>query len=109
MVKSMTDEILAELRTIRTLLALDKEPQLQEYMDELDSSHERVLEEFSYTEWRPLPTADLAEELDISKRTVQLKVGDLIDFHLVERRGSGSGSEYRKTGLLHAAELVTER
>ncbi|GAB3679661.1 hypothetical protein GCM10028857_01340 [Salinarchaeum chitinilyticum] len=105
----MTDEkILSELRTIRTLLALDKEERLNERLNGHSDIQEQVLDQLSDENWAQLPTADLADEHDVSKKTIQNHVGDLIDDGLIERKGQGGGIEYRKTGLLSAAELVAD-
>jgi response regulator of citrate/malate metabolism len=100
------EEILAELRTIRTLLALDKEEELNDIMSGINEVEEAIIEEVD-DEWSSLPTSEIAEECDVTDRTVQRRAGDLEESHLLEKQGSAAGTEYRETGLLSAAELVS--
>lgn len=103
----MTDEeILTELRTIRTLLALEKEGRLEEIVSELSDTQKDIIDELDYNEWRRGFSAELAEEHDVSKRQVQRDTKELVANGLVERQGSGPGTEYRKSALLRAADLV---
>jgi predicted transcriptional regulator len=103
----MTDEdILSELRTIRTLLTLDKEERLIELLEDLDEVQEDILEELEYRDWSSGFKENVAESRDVSKRTVQRGISDLIEKNLVEKRGAGRGVEYRKSGLMRAANLV---
>jgi len=101
-------EILSELKAIRSLLALDKEERLQKMLDDLDEKHERVLEELSFTDWKTSEEfkGTLAEELDTSKRTIKRKLDDLASMQLVESRGEYSGTEYRKSGMLKAIDEI---
>lgn len=99
-------KILAELRTIRTLLSIDKEQRLNEMTSGLSDIQEQVLDELA-EEWSAIPTSDIAEQHDVSKRTVQRQVGELEEMNLVEKKGAGGGTEYRTTGLSRAAELVS--
>jgi len=100
------EEILAELRTIRTLLALDKEEELNGILNGLDDVEQALVEEID-DEWGSLPTEEIAEECDVGERTVRRRISDLQETHLIERQGNGSGTKYRETGLLRAAELIT--
>lgn len=100
------EEILAELRTIRTLLALDKEEELNGILNGLDEVEEEIIERVS-DEWEGLSSSEIADECDVGDRTVQRRIGSLEEANLIEKRGSGRGTEYRETGLLRAAELVT--
>lgn len=103
----MTDkEILTELRTIRTLLTLEKEDRLEEIVSELSDIQEDILDELDYNEWRRGFSAELAESHDVSKRHVQRETKDLVAKGLLERQGSGSGTEYRKSALMRAANLI---
>lgn len=100
----MTDEeILAELRTIRTLLALDKEERLRELTPELSEIQKTILDELDYSEWRSLPTSDIAESHNTSTTTVRNHRDELVENSMVFQNGTGSGTEYRKTGLLRSA------
>lgn len=99
------EEILAELRTIRTLLVLDKEEELDGILNGLSEVQQKIIEEVN-DEWNTLPTSEIADECDVSTNTVRRGAGDLIERHLIERRGRGSGTEYRETGLLRAVELT---
>ena len=99
------EEILAELRTIRTLLALDKEKELNELFEELDEVEHALLEAVD-NNWDSLPTADIASECGVGNRTVQRRANNLVDLHLLEKRREGNGTEFRGTGLLTAAEIV---
>lgn len=100
------DDILSELRTIRTLLTLDKEDRLMELVDNLNGVQEEALEKLEFEEWSSGFTENIAESRDVSERTVQRAINDLVDKNLVEKRGSGRGTEYRKSELLRAAKLV---
>lgn len=106
----MTDEeILTELRTIRTLLSLDKEEKLEEICDDLNEVQEDILDELGAEEWKSGFSANLAEKHDISKRTVQRHLSDLTDRNMVEKVGDGGGAKYRRSALLQAAESVGVR
>lgn len=98
------EEILAELRTIRTLLALDKKEELNGILNGLDEVEQAIIEKVG-DEWNGLSTSEIADELDVGDRTVQRRIGDLEEANLIEKRGSGRGTEYRETGLLRAADL----
>ena len=100
------EETLAELRTIRTLLALDKEEELNRILNGLDEVEEEIVERIG-DEWGGLSFSAVADECDVSDRTVQRRTRNLEEANLIEKRGSGRGTEYRETGLLRAAELVT--
>lgn len=100
------EEILAELRTIRTLLALDKEEELNRILNGLDEVEEEIIERVS-DEWSRISSSEIADEHDVADRTVQRRIGNLEEANLIERRGSAGGTEYRETGLLRAAELIS--
>ncbi|MFC6757686.1 MULTISPECIES: DeoR family transcriptional regulator [Haloarcula] len=100
------EEILAELRTIRTLLALEKEEELNGILNGLDEVEQALVGEID-DEWGSLATEEIAEECDVGERTVRRRVGNLEEIHLIERQGNRSGTKYRETGLLRAAELIT--
>lgn len=99
------EEILAELRTIRTLLALDKEEELDEIMNNLDEVEQAIIKKLDNA-WGSLPTSEIAEECNVANRTVQRRIKRLEKSHLIEKQGNVGGREYRETGLLRAAELV---
>jgi len=104
----MTDEdILSELRTIRTLLAFDKQDELSEIIEALDEEQKVFLDELEAS-WTSVSTKAVAEEADVSKRTVQRGVGELVEMNLIQKQGNGRGTKYRTTGLYKAAELVTD-
>jgi DNA-binding MarR family transcriptional regulator len=100
------EEILAELRTIRTLLAIDKKEELEELTTDLSELQEHLLNRLEHTEWHSLPTSEIAEEFETTTRTVQKHRSDLENKNLVEKDGDGRGATYRKTGLLHSAEQI---
>lgn len=103
----MTDkEILAELRTIRTLLALDKEEELNQFSNGLSEAQEHILSKLEYDEWSSLSSSTLADDLDSSTRTIQRETSDLVEKNLIEKKGAGRGTKYRKTGLLKATEMI---
>lgn len=103
----MTDEeILTELRTIRTLLALNKEEELNGILNGLDEVEQAIIERVG-DEWDGLSSSEIADECDVGDRTVQRRIGNLEEANLIEKHGSGRGTEYRETGLLRAAELVS--
>jgi len=99
------EQILAELRTIRTLLALDKMEELNEIMNGLDEVEQEIIERVG-NEWDGLSSSEIADECDVGDRTVQRRIGSLEETNLIEKRGNGRGTEYRETRLLRAAELV---
>ncbi|WP_081603269.1 MULTISPECIES: winged helix-turn-helix domain-containing protein [unclassified Haloferax] len=100
------EEILAELRTIRTLLALDKDEELNEILSGLDEIEEEIVETVG-DEWDGLSASEVANEYDVGDRTVRRRIRSLEEANLIEKRGSGRGTEYRKTGLIRAAKLVS--
>jgi len=105
----MTDsEVVRELRTIRTLLAIDKEDELSEIFGDLDEISEAILDELSSTKWRGAEEfkSDVVEAQDTSNSTFERRVDSLLDRNLIEDKGNSSGTEYRLTGLYDAGELV---
>lgn len=103
----MTDEeILKELKTIRTLLAMDKEDDLEELTTELSDTQSHILESLNYSEWRSIPTSEVADELGVGNATIRRHRSELEDKNLINKRGEKGGAEYRKTGLLRAAESL---
>lgn len=98
------EEILAELRTIRTLLALDKEERLKELTPDLSDIQESILKRLDYTEWKSLPTSEIADNHGTSTTTVRNHRDELVNNSMIFQSGSGSGTEYRKTGLLRSAK-----
>jgi predicted ArsR family transcriptional regulator len=100
------EEVMRELKTIRTLLAIDKEEELQELTMELSGTQEHILDMLSYSEWRSISTSDVADELDVGTTTVRNHRCELEDKNLINKRGQKRGAEYRKTGLFRAAESL---
>lgn len=100
------EEILKELKTIRTLLAMDKEDDLEELATELSDTQKHILDLLNYSEWRSISTSEVADELDAGKTTIRNHRSELEDKNLINKRGNGSGAEYQKTGLLRAAESL---
>lgn len=100
------EEILSELRAIRTLLSLDKKEQLEQIIDGLSDKQKRILDELDGQDWTSIPTSEISEEFDVSDRSIQNHLGKLVDKNLIEKQGYGAGTEYRATGLLEAAEIV---
>ena len=100
------EETLMELRTIKTLLAIDKRDEIEDLTAEFSPIQEEILNRLDSYEWRSLATSEIAEITDVSNVTVRDHRSDLEDRNLVEKRGSGSGAEYRVTGLLGCAELL---
>lgn len=98
------EEILEELRTIRTLLAIDKEQDLQQLTNDLSEIQRAILRELSFSEWRSISTADVAEETGSGTSTVGRHRTELEDRNLINSRGEARGAEYQKSGLLRAAE-----
>lgn len=99
-------EILSELRTISALLMLEKEERLGEMIADISDIQEDVLDELEYGEWTGGFTDEIADAHEVSKRQVQREIKDLVAKNLVDRQGSGPGTEYRKSGLFRAADLV---
>lgn len=99
-------EILMELRTIKTLLAIDKWEELEELTSDFSDLQEHILGLLGSYEWRSLSSSDLAEEFDTGTTTISEHRTELVERNLVEKRGSGRGAEYRITGLLGCAELL---
>lgn len=102
------DEIHRELRTIKVLLALDKKDELQQLADDMEDVHSELLSKLSADEWRSGFIEEVADEADLSARSVRRRLSDLVNRKFVERRGQGGGTEYRKTGLSDAVDLATE-
>ena len=102
------EEILGELRTIRTLLALDKEEEMNGMLNDLDEVEQEIINRLD-DEWTTFSTSEVADECDVGTRTVGRRVSNLEEANLIERRGNGRGTEYRETGLLRAAELVSTK
>lgn len=100
------DDILNELRTIRTLLTLEKEDRLQEIAGDLSDIQRGVIQQLDYEEWNRGFSEDIAEEHDVTKRHVQRETKELVERNLAERQGAASGTEYRKTPLLRAIDLA---
>jgi DNA-binding MarR family transcriptional regulator len=101
------EEILVELRTIRTLLALDKEEEMHGILSELGEVEQAIIDRLD-DEWTTFSTSEVAEKCDVGTSTVGRRVSNLEEANLIEKRGSGRGTEYRETGLLRAAELVSK-
>jgi DNA-binding MarR family transcriptional regulator len=104
------DKLAHELRTIQTLLVIDKKEELHEIFGDLDKVEKAILNKFSSTEWRGTGEfkSELAEEQNTSVRTVDRRIDSLLDRNLVEKKGNSSGTEYRLTGLYDAGQLVLE-
>lgn len=103
----MTDEeVLKELKTIRTLLAMDKEGNLEELTTELSMIQRHILDMLHYSEWRSISTSTVADELDVANSTFRDHRSELEEKNLINKRGEKKGAEYRKTGLLRAAESL---
>ncbi|WP_436906710.1 hypothetical protein [Halosimplex marinum] len=103
----MTDEeVLKELKTIRTLLAMDKGEELEELTTDLSNIQRHILDMLHYSEWRPISTSEVSDELDVGNTTVREHRYELEDKNLINKRGEKRGAEYRKTGLLRAAESL---
>lgn len=64
------EELLEELRTIRTLIAIDKKEYLEKAINNNDKVHDRILEELEYSHWTKATQFKgvIAEEYDISKK-----------------------------------------
>lgn len=102
----MTDEMLEELRTIRTLLAIDKRDDIVEIVGELSDVQIHMVKILSHTEWMGISRSQVAEEVGVSEGTVSNHRAEMVDDNLIEKRGDGAGAEYRKTALLRVAELL---
>lgn len=104
------EEILAELRTIRTLLAIEKEDRLTTVVDDLDEKQLRILEELSFEEWRRSGEfqSEIADEFGVTNETIRRKKVDLVEKNLLIKKGINTGTEYKKSGLARAAGLVTD-
>lgn len=103
---TVEQELVMELRTIKTLLAIDKKDKLEELTEEFTPIQEHILGILDPYEWRSLPTSDIADEMEVGNRSVRDHRSNLEDRNLVEKRGDGRGAEYRITGLLGCAELL---
>jgi len=103
-------EMVRELRTIRTLLAIDKADELSKIFGDLDEISKAILDKLSSTEWRRVGEfkSDIVEEQDSSNSTFERRIDSLIDRNLVEKKGNGPSTEYRLTGLYDAGQLVLE-
>lgn len=103
---TVEEDLVMELRTIKTLLAIDKQDELEELTAEFTPIQEHILGILDPYGWRSLPTSDIADEMGVGKRSVRDHRADLEDRNLVEKRGDGRGAEYRITGLMGCAELL---
>lgn len=103
-------ELLEELRSIRALLMMDKQDDLEELGASINEEQSRILEELSYTEW--VKSSDIKDEitneLGVSGKTFNRRMSDLEQEGLVEKEGQKSGTRYRKTGLLRMALTLAE-
>lgn len=99
------EEILEELRTIRALLTLGKEDELRGILHDLSDIQQHIIEELD-EDWQSIDTSEVADEFDVSTRHVQREMGSLVEANLINKQGAGRGTEYRKTGLTNAADLV---
>lgn len=102
----LEEEALRELRTIKTILAIDKQEDLEELTDNFSTIQEHILGLLDSYEWNSLATSEIAKEMDTHANTVRRHRSDLEDRNLVEKRGDDGGAEYRITGLLGCAELL---
>jgi predicted transcriptional regulator len=100
------DEILHELRSIRTLLAIDKEEEMEELTTGLSEIQQHILSLLDYSEWRPIPTSDVADDMNVGTTTIRNHRSELEAKNLIAKKGQGSRAAYRKTGLLRSAELL---
>lgn len=100
------EQILEELRTIRTLLAIDKEDDLNELTTNLSEIQKHILNELDFTEWRSLSTSNIAETFDCGTTTVRNHRSELEEKNLITKDGDKRGAKYRKTGLLRSAEQI---
>jgi predicted transcriptional regulator len=98
--------ILAELRTIRVFLAIDKEEELNGVLYGLVEVEKTIVERVG-DEWDSLPTSKIAESCNVGDRTVQRRVISLEQSNIIENQGNTTDTEYRETGLLRAAELIS--
>lgn len=102
------DEILTELKTIRTLLSLEKEERLKKITEDSDEFQEAILDELQFDDWTKTSAfkEDLIEQFDSSSSTFNRKIKDLRTKNLIEKKGSGRGTMLKKSALLKAANLV---
>lgn len=103
---NLEEEALMELRTIKTLLAIDKEEHLEDITGDLSSIQDHIIGLLDPYEWRPLATSEISDEFDASNSTIRNHRSELEDKNLIEKKGEGSGAKYRITGLLGCAELL---
>lgn len=88
------EEVLAELRTIRTLLALEREEKMSEILNDLDEVERAIMGRLD-GEWTSFSTSEVAEECGVGTSTIGRRVSNLEEANLIERRGSGRSTEYR--------------
>lgn len=103
----MTDEeLLSELRTIRLLLSIDKEEEIEQLVTGLSEKQKHILSQLSYSEWRSISTSEIADQFDVGTTTVRNHRSELEEKNLIAKKGQGKGAVYRKTGLLRSASTL---
>lgn len=108
----MEEEAIMELRTIKTLLSIDKREELNAIASEFTPIQREILGYLDPYEWKGLPTSDIADEMETSPNTVRNHRSDLEERNIVEKRGDDGGAEYRISGppglagLIASAELL---
>lgn len=100
------EEILKELRTLRTLVAIDKEEDLKDLTSDLSDLQRHILNHLDFTEWQSLSTSEIAESFECGTTKVRNHRSRLENRNLIAKKGEGSGAKYRKTGLLRSAEQI---
>jgi hypothetical protein len=58
------EEILEEPRTIRTLLSIDKEEDLEELTSNLSGIQIHILNKFDFVDWSSLSSSEIANKFD---------------------------------------------
>lgn len=98
----MNDEdVIERLDTIITLLSLEKREMLQAELEELDDAHIDILRQ-TETWTEPSEFKDeLAEEHEVSTRTIENKVADLVDSALLNSKGNAPATEYKRASVFN--------
>lgn len=106
----MPDEpVLAELRAIRDLLIMSNSKEIDGLLENLNEKHIGFLEALATSEWTHSSevTTALAEEFDVSNKSIQRKKDDLLELGFIEQEGQARGTKYRLTGMGLIASRAT--
>lgn len=102
------EAILRELKSIKYLLAVGKEADIERRYLALSDQERRALTSIDTRDWIPSSVLkeDLEDQLDVSDRRIRQILSGLVQENLLERRGRGRSTEYRKSDLYRLIEVL---